>query len=204
MSDALDLSQFYETFFDEADELLADMEQLLLTLGADAPDAEQLDAIFRAAHSIKGGAATFGVFELLAQTTHWLENLLDAVRRKELAWHAGMIDALLDAKDVLKGQLDAYRAGQTPDQAACARMCEVLQQLRGAGAESCGEGERTAAEIAATPAASDNSGQLPMRVRLINVNANDAASLKAELANLGRVLHVEDAADGGSVWLDTT
>jgi len=212
MSDALDLSQFYETFFDEADELLADMEQLLLTLGADAPDAEQQDAIFRAAHSIKGGAATFGVFELLAQTTHWLENLLDAVRRKELAWHAGMIDALLDAKDVLKGQLDAYRAGQTPDQAACARMCDVLQQLCSAGAklgdtsgDASGEaGEHRAAEIPAAPAASNESGQLPMRVRLINVNASDAASLKAELANLGRVLHVEDETDGGSVWLDTT
>lgn len=54
----MDISDFYQTFFDEADELLADMEQHLLVLQPEAPDAEQLNAIFRAAHSIKGGAGT--------------------------------------------------------------------------------------------------------------------------------------------------
>jgi len=73
----LDLSQFFDTFFDEADELLAQMEQLLLELDVNTPDIEQLNAIFRAAHSIKGGAATFGCFQHLAETTHPLENLLD-------------------------------------------------------------------------------------------------------------------------------
>ncbi len=57
---SMDISDFYQTFFDEADELLADMEQHLLVLQPEAPDAEQLNAIFRAAHSIKGGAGTFG------------------------------------------------------------------------------------------------------------------------------------------------
>ncbi|HHU7407982.1 TPA: Hpt domain-containing protein, partial [Escherichia coli] len=52
---SMDISDFYQTFFDEADELLADMEQHLLVLQPEAPDAEQLNAIFRAAHSIKGG-----------------------------------------------------------------------------------------------------------------------------------------------------
>ena len=56
---SMDISDFYQTFFDEADELLADMEQHLLVLQPEAPDAEQLNAIFRAAHSIKGGAGTF-------------------------------------------------------------------------------------------------------------------------------------------------
>ncbi len=51
----MDISDFYQTFFDEADELLADMEQHLLDLVPEDPDAEQLNAIFRAAHSIKGG-----------------------------------------------------------------------------------------------------------------------------------------------------
>lgn len=53
---SMDISDFYQTFFDEADELLADMEQHLLDLVPEAPDSEQLNAIFRAAHSIKGGA----------------------------------------------------------------------------------------------------------------------------------------------------
>ncbi len=69
MSSGVDLSQFYETFFDEADELLADMERLLLELDLDEPDRDQLNAIFRAAHSIKGGAGTFGCFGQLAETT---------------------------------------------------------------------------------------------------------------------------------------
>lgn len=51
----MDISDFYQTFFDEADELLADMEQHLLALDPESPDPEQLNAIFRAAHSIKGG-----------------------------------------------------------------------------------------------------------------------------------------------------
>uniref|UniRef100_UPI002023827B Hpt domain-containing protein n=1 Tax=Escherichia coli TaxID=562 RepID=UPI002023827B len=69
---SMDISDFYQTFFDEADELLADMEQHLLVLQPEAPDAEQLNAIFRAAHSIKGGAGTFG-FSVLQETTHLME-----------------------------------------------------------------------------------------------------------------------------------
>jgi len=64
---SMDISDFYQTFFDEADELLADMEQHLLGLDPQEPDAEQLNAIFRAAHSIKGGAGTFG-FTVLQET----------------------------------------------------------------------------------------------------------------------------------------
>ena len=79
----MDITQFYQTFFDEAEELLAEMEHLLLALDVSAPDNEQLNAIFRAAHSIKGGAATFG-FTALTETTHLLENLLDRARRGEL------------------------------------------------------------------------------------------------------------------------
>ncbi len=69
---SMDISDFYQTFFDEADELLADMEQHLLVLQPEAPDAEQLNAIFRAAHSIKGGAETCG-FSVLQETTHLID-----------------------------------------------------------------------------------------------------------------------------------
>src|SRR5690625_5867405 len=83
MSSGLDLRQFFDTFFEEADELLAEMEGLLLALDVDAPNADDLNAIFRAAHSIKGGAATFGTFEDLAETTHVLENVLDDIRDRK-------------------------------------------------------------------------------------------------------------------------
>ncbi|HEU4620745.1 MAG TPA: Hpt domain-containing protein, partial [Burkholderiaceae bacterium] len=75
-SDGLDLSQFHQIFFEEAGENLDAMEQQLLALDVNTPDDEALNAIFRCAHSIKGGAATFG-FEDVAELTHKMETLLD-------------------------------------------------------------------------------------------------------------------------------
>ena len=91
----MDITQFYQTFFEEADELLAQMERLLLGLNLQTPDSEQLNAIFRAAHSIKGGAATFG-FVALTDTTHLFENLLDRARHGDLTLSTKMMDGFLD------------------------------------------------------------------------------------------------------------
>jgi two-component system chemotaxis sensor kinase CheA len=77
-----------------------------------APDNEQLNAIFRAAHSIKGGAATFG-FSALTETTHLLETLLDRARHGQLRLSGPMIDAFLETKDALQEQLTAYQANRT-------------------------------------------------------------------------------------------
>ncbi|MCO1344477.1 chemotaxis protein CheA [Burkholderia multivorans] len=125
----LDITQFYQTFFDEADELLAQMEQLLLNLDVGSPDAEDLAAIFRAAHSIKGGAATFG-FSALTDTTHILESLLDRARNHELTLTKEMVDAFLETKDVLSDQLADYRASAEPDAAAAAAICAKLERLQ--------------------------------------------------------------------------
>jgi two-component system chemotaxis sensor kinase CheA len=124
----LDITQFYQTFFDEADELLAQMEQLLLNLNVGRPDPEDLAAIFRAAHSIKGGAATFG-FTALTETTHILESLLDRARNNELVLRKDMIDTFLETKDVLSDQLGAYRASAEPDAAAAAAVRGKLEHL---------------------------------------------------------------------------
>jgi len=133
----LDITQFYQTFFDEADELLAQMEQLLLVLDIANPDPEDLAAIFRAAHSIKGGAATFG-FTALTETTHILESLLDRARNNELVLRPDMIDTFLATKDVLSDQLAAYRASAEPDAAAAAAICAKLERLKNEGAEPQG------------------------------------------------------------------
>lgn len=130
----LDITQFYQTFFDEADELLAQMEQLLLVLDIANPDPEDLAAIFRAAHSIKGGAATFG-FTALTETTHILESLLDRARNNELVLRRDMIDTFLATKDVLSDQLAAYRASTEPDAAAAAAICAKLERLKNEQAE---------------------------------------------------------------------
>jgi two-component system chemotaxis sensor kinase CheA len=83
MSAGIDLSQFFQVFFEEAGENLGTMEQMLLELDVSAADDEELNAIFRCAHSIKGGAATFG-FSDVAELTHQMETLLDKLRRHEL------------------------------------------------------------------------------------------------------------------------
>src|SRR3989442_1455132 len=111
----IDMSQFFQVFFDEAEELLAEMERLLLAVDVAAPDAEDLNAIFRSAHSIKGGAATFGLNDM-TEVTHILESLLDTIRKGELALTIQHVDAFLFSKDVLKMQLDGHRHGATVDQ----------------------------------------------------------------------------------------
>ena len=71
---SLDMEQFHESFFDESAEHLDDMERLLMALNLEQPDPDDLDSIFRAAHSIKGGSGIFG-FEALGAVTHVMENL---------------------------------------------------------------------------------------------------------------------------------
>jgi len=124
----IDMSQFHQVFFEETAEHLANMENLLLTLDVDAPDAEQLNAIFRAAHSIKGSSGTFG-FGDLADVTHVLENLLDRIRKGEIRPTENMIDAFLAAGDVLKAMLAAHRGEGVVDPAAATMICQRLREL---------------------------------------------------------------------------
>ncbi|TCT23156.1 chemotaxis protein CheW [Thiobaca trueperi] len=127
----IDMSRFYQVFFDEASEHLAAMEGLLLDLDVESPDLEMLNAIFRAAHSIKGGAGTFG-FTDMAQMTHVLETLLDRLRKQEMSPTTEMIDAFLQAGDVLRAQLAAHQDGieyDDPRIAAIAARLERLAQL---------------------------------------------------------------------------
>ncbi|SHM23014.1 CheA signal transduction histidine kinase [Duganella sacchari] len=124
----IDISQFYQVFFDEAEELLAEMERLLLAVNVESPDAEDLNAIFRTAHSVKGGASTFGVTDM-SEVTHVLETLLDRIRKGEMALTSEHVDAFLAAKDILKMQLDGHRNGSEVDQDAVADVRMMLQSL---------------------------------------------------------------------------
>lgn len=125
---SIDMSQFYQVFFEESAEHLANMESLLVALNLDAPDPDQLNAIFRAAHSIKGGSGTFG-FTDMTEVTHVLETLLDRIRKNEIAITADMVDAFLEAGDVLKNLLEAHQSGGEPDKAASIAIREKLQKL---------------------------------------------------------------------------
>ena len=203
----MDITEFYQTFFEEADELLAEMEQLLLGLDIEAPDSEHLNAIFRAAHSIKGGAATFG-FVALTDTTHLLENLLDRARHNEIRLRKEMIDAFLETKDVLQEQLSAYRAGGEPEPEMVARICAVLQQL--AQEESGGTAAPTVAAAPAVvvapvaPAPAAASANPRLRVRFSKVSESDRKLLAAELENLGEVVAQTQGEDSLTLWLETS
>jgi two-component system chemotaxis sensor kinase CheA len=110
---SIDLSQFYEIFFEEAGENLDQMEQMLLSLDLDTADDEELNAIFRCAHSIKGGSATFG-FADVAELTHQMESLLDKLRRHELKPSPPMVDVLLESSDALRGLLARHQGADGP------------------------------------------------------------------------------------------
>lgn len=208
----MDITEFYQTFFEEADELLAEMEQLLLGLDVDMPDNEHLNAIFRAAHSIKGGAATFG-FVALTDTTHILENLLDRARHRQLTLRKEMIDVFLEAKDVLQEQLGAYRAGTEPDPEMVARICAVLKQLAEedtAGGSSGAKAATPVAVAAPSPLAppvsvsAEPSGSVRLKVRFSGVSESDRSLLAGELANLGEVVAQTQSGDNLVLWLETT
>ncbi|QHJ10649.1 Chemotaxis protein CheA [Paraglaciecola mesophila] len=105
---SIDMEQFHGVFFDESQEHLADMEQQLMALDLSEPDPEQLNSIFRAAHSIKGGSGIFG-FDALTGLTHIMENLLDRARNNTIEMTTEIVDLLLETTDLLKVTLDNYR-----------------------------------------------------------------------------------------------
>jgi len=129
---AIDMSQFYQVFFEEAQEHLASMESLLLAIDPVAPDSEDVNAVFRAAHSIKGSSATFG-FNDLTEVTHVMENLLDRVRKQEQALSDEIVDACLKAGDVLKNLLAAHQGQETADREAADAIRARLSSLMDAG-----------------------------------------------------------------------
>ena len=126
-SRGIDLTQLRGVFFEEANEHLEAMETLLVRFDPSRATDEELNAIFRAAHSIKGGAATFGCRDI-AEVTHLLESLLDRARRREIVLDAGMVDTLLAARDLLVRQVGGHRDGHPLDAAAVAAMCERVRQ----------------------------------------------------------------------------
>ena len=125
---AIDMSQFYQVFFEEAAEHLASMEALLLAIDPAAPDTEEVNALFRAAHSIKGSSGTFG-FQDMMEVTHILETMLDRVRKGEAPLTDDMVDASLVAGDVLKNLLAAHRGEDEADREAAEAICHRLEAL---------------------------------------------------------------------------
>jgi two-component system, chemotaxis family, sensor kinase CheA len=214
-SDAgIDLTQFYQVFFEEAGENLDNMEQLLMKIDVTAADDEELNAIFRCAHSIKGGAATFG-FNDVAELTHQMETLLDKLRRHELEPTPPMVDVLLQSGDALKAQL-ARHAGtstevvDTSDLLASIRA-HVSGELAAAVPQArVAKAEPTPAAVVPAPAPTPEPAPAPaapagMRVLELRVGplsdvsrAELLVELFSEIIDLGKIEALDNgiAADG--------
>lgn len=169
---SMDLQRFHATFFEESREGLDAMEAGLLALESGQQDAEIINSVFRAAHSIKGGAGTFG-FDAIAGLTHVLETLLDELRAGKRALEGHAVDAMLSSVDVLRALLREAEHGQAADPAAVAavkaRLEAVLSGQAAASAPSAAAAKvddtPEAWQIGFTPAPSlFMSGNDPLRI----------------------------------------
>jgi two-component system chemotaxis sensor kinase CheA len=182
----IDISQFYQVFFDEAEELLAEMERLLLAVDVESPNEEDLNAIFRTAHSVKGGASTFGVSDM-SEVTHVLETLLDRIRKGEMALTSTHVDAFLAAKDILKMQLDGHRLGSAVDQEAVGDVRMMLQELAQDVHIAAMAPVAPAFTSAQDSAPVDHTGGRRYRLELPVMVHREVEALAAELGLLGKV-----------------
>jgi two-component system chemotaxis sensor kinase CheA len=110
----IDLTQFHDAFFEESFEALDSMESALLKLDIGAPEPELINTIFRVAHSIKGGSATFG-FSDIASFTHSCETLLDELRSGGMQVSLEISDLLLKTVDVMRAMLRSTQSKQPID-----------------------------------------------------------------------------------------
>ena len=206
LSAGIDLSQFYQVFFEEASENLDTMEQLLLNLNLETADDEELNAIFRCAHSIKGGAATFG-FSDVAELTHQMETLLDKLRRHELAPTSPMVDMLLQSGDALRAQLGRHQGSG----AAAVDTSDLLVSIRsfvdGQHLNDSAASPAAAAPVAAKAAAPKITAPAKPLVRELELQvgpltdlslADNLIDLFKEITDLGTIEPLDGgmAADG--------
>lgn len=175
----IDVSQFIQTFLEESFEGLDIMEAQLLEL--DSADPERIDTIFRAAHSIKGGAGTFG-FSAVSDFTHGVETLLDQMRSATRQPSPELNGLLLEAVDCIRAMLSAADGNEAPDAQRVAdtraAIERALDENTGAGAD--GEG----------PVTADADNTTGWRIRFeprpdIMMTGNDPLRILAALSELG-------------------
>ena len=181
----IDFSRFHQTFFEESFEGLDVMESALLKLDVGNADAETINTIFRAAHSMKGGAATFGFLDV-AGFTHLLETLLDQMRSGQRAVTQHDVELLLRSVDVVRALLTAARDNAAADMQAVEQLrAELEQTLLSAPAEKAAEAVASATAEVITSKASNH-----WRIRFaphsnLFRGGNDPLRIIRELGTLG-------------------
>jgi len=184
----VDLSQFHQTFFDESVEGLDAMEAALLKLDTGDADPELVNTIFRSAHSIKGGSATFG-FPEIAAFTHVAEELLDNLRSGKRQVSVEIVELLLRCVDGMRGMLDR---AQRAEAAANAATNALLDELR-AALGTAPTPRVVAAPDAGTNASASEAGAegdwaiaFQPKAQLLR-SGNDPLRMFRELAELGEL-----------------
>ena len=170
----IDLSQFYQIFFEEAGENLDLMETMLLNLNLETADDEELNGIFRCAHSVKGGAATFG-FSDVAELTHKMESLLDRLRRHELQPNSAMVDVLLESADASRSLLARHQTGDTSPAAPTGDLVMRIADLAAGKVPAAVAAPKPAPVAQAAPAPAASKAPLPDGVRQLEIKVGPLA-----------------------------
>lgn len=187
---SIDLSQFHQVFFEESFEGLQLMESSLLELDCANPDGETINAIFRAAHSIKGSSSTFG-FGAVAEFTHVLETLLDQVRVGSRRLTPEIVDLLLRSVDCLSGMLRSLQAGTALDTAQSRELIAafnaILAQQATVPAVASVPAPAVHAPAVQSPAPSGSQDWLITFIPHTNIlrTGNEPARMLRELSELG-------------------
>jgi two-component system, chemotaxis family, sensor kinase CheA len=124
------MEEIKATFFQECDELLADLESGLLEMDAGATDTETVNAVFRAVHSVKGGAGAFGL-DTLVRFAHVFETTLDAVRNQTLEADSAVIRVMLRSADRLVDHVSAAKIGEDLGEEGDLALIQELQAFLG-------------------------------------------------------------------------
>ena len=201
----LDLTQFHEIFFEESFEALDSMEAALLKLSAGEVDAELINTIFRVAHSIKGGAATFA-FNEVAGFTHVLETLLDQLRAGKRQVRPDIVDVLLRSGDAMRAMLVATQRKEAIDSASVAKLRaeldRIMSETGSAASKASGSTAPAAAPASGTAPVKSSPAQPPgWRIKFVPGpdllrHGNDPLRILRELATLGKL---KVSADAGGI-----
>lgn len=176
----MDLSNLADIFYEEAQEYFDEIEANLLSINIESPDSEDLGAIFRCAHSIKGGAGTFG-FSVLQDSTHLFENALDDLRHAKFKLTQEVVDGLLEINDLLREQLIAYQSGETPDSTGTGIVKDIVESVcRNQGSEAPMELESTTHDTA-------SASVQTYSMKLLHLDDEKKSDLEEELGILGTV-----------------
>jgi two-component system chemotaxis sensor kinase CheA len=208
----MNLSQALTTFVEESRELLAQMEELLLRAERGELAGDDLHALFRCAHTIKGSGGLFGL-DSLVRFTHVVENALECLRSGALAFSPELVGVLLECKDHVAGLIEAIAAGQSGDdldgESQCSRLSAIVERGEKAAVatpsvaaglrppeHAGGAGMEAVAESGGGGAIGADHWHLSLRFGPdVFRHGLDPLAFVNHLSTLGQIVHVETVAD---------